>query len=486
MGEPIIIKETDGWINVLDYGVFNDETKDVSSRVQEIINAAPEDSIIYFPRGQYLFTNGIEINKRLTLCGDAYFRSNNPTNEYFYSGTTQFSGKFDKEDEANGTMESFAMITVKGVKHCIKSISFQSDNCDNAKSPDAPPANGESGFHHEIVFAHKGKYISAIVCENVSEGPGHYENVDFGGFGEIALKMPNNSTVNDITVFSCNRGISTGENSIITNGKTWGCDYGMEISTGTFINGMRVEEVGRIAINNIGKGSNFITNATIDQCGYCGFKFDSMSNTYISGNISRCGQFYFNFNYDDYLKLDERVKEAYSLFYGNSIESSNITISNTNVDYWDDKGKDKFDEGKGDLRYSPHKVYLIKALEANNILLRCPVDATDLVVGSEKGNLMYNNKEQTVIFYNGKISSINGVDISEEEHNNKIMIKKGEMYINSDNKDIKMYTPQINDIMTAGNESSDTVADNYGGKWEKIAQKVEFGMMVRYHKMIEK
>ncbi|NMS92165.1 hypothetical protein HGQ85_20170, partial [Clostridioides difficile] len=77
----------------------------------------------------------------------------------------------------------------------------------------------------------------------------------------------------------CTQGISAGENSIITNGKTWGCDYGMEISTGTFINGMRVEEVGKVGINNIGKGSNFVTNITIDQCGYCGFKFNSISNT---------------------------------------------------------------------------------------------------------------------------------------------------------------------------------------------------------------
>ncbi|HFL2500863.1 TPA: glycosyl hydrolase family 28-related protein, partial [Clostridioides difficile] len=76
MGEPIIIKETDRWINVLNYGVCNNEKEDVSSRVQEIINAAPEDSIIYFPSGKYLFTSGIEINKRLTLCGDTYFRSN--------------------------------------------------------------------------------------------------------------------------------------------------------------------------------------------------------------------------------------------------------------------------------------------------------------------------------------------------------------------------------------------------------------------------
>ncbi len=485
MGEPIIIKETDGWINVLDYGVCRDETEDVSSRVQEIINAAPEDSIIYFPRGKYLFTSGIEINKRLTLCGDTYFRSNNPNSPDYYSGTTQFSGKFDQKKVEDGTIESFTMITIKGVKHCIKSISFQSNNCNSNKTPEEPPANGESGFHHEIIFTseHEGKCISAIVCENVSEGPGHYENVDFGGFGEIALKMPNNSTVNDITVFSCNRGISTGEDSIITNGKTWGCDYGMEISTGTFINGMRVEEVGRIAIDNIGKGLNFVTNVTIDQCGYCGFKFDSMSNTYVSGNISRCGQFYFNFNYDDYLKLDERVKEAYSLFYGNSIESSNITIANDNGDYWDDKGKDKFNEGKGDLRYSPHKVYLIKALETNNILLRCPVDAADMVVELEKGNLIYNNKEQIVIFYDGELSSINGVGISEKGHNAKIKIKNYEMYINGG---IKVHRPQVNDIISTTISNIDLVSGQYKVKLEKISQKLEFGETIYYYKVIDK
>lgn len=485
MGEPIIIKETDGCINVLDYGVCNNEKKNVSSRVQEIINAAPEDSIIYFPKGKYLFTSGIEINKRLTLCGDTYFRSNNPDNIFFYSGTTQFSCKFDKKKVAEGTIESFTAITVKGVKHCIKSISFQSDSCYRPKDEDDnthnPPANGEPGFHHKIILTYEGKHISAIVCDNVSEGPGHYENVDFGGFAGTALKMSNNSTVNDITVFTCNHGISTGEDSIITNGKTWGCIYGMEISTGTFINGMRVEEVGKVAINNVGKGSNFITNITIDQCGYCGFKFDSISNTQISGHISRCGQFYFNFSYEDYLKLDSRVEEAYSLLYGNSIESSNIIIENGNGDYWEDKG-DKKDEN-GNTQYKEHNVYLIKAFETKNVLLRCNIDANDMVVESEKGNLIYNNKGQTVIFRDGQLSGINGIGISEEDYGDKIKIKKGEMYINSN---IKIYSPQVNDIISTTNGKSDTVAGNYGGKWEKVGQEVKFDITVHYHKMIEK
>ncbi len=477
MGEPIIIKETDGWINVLDYGVCRDETEDVSSRVQEIINVAPEDSIIYFPRGKYLFTSGIEINKRLTLCGDTYFRSNNPNNPYFHSGATQFSGKFDEKKVENGTMESFTMVTVKGVKHCIKSISFQSDNC-NTASYSEPPANGETGFHHEIIFKseHKGKCISAIVCENVSEGPGHYENVDFGGFGEIALKMSNNSTVNDITVFSCNRGISTGENSIITNGKTWGCDYGMEISTGTFLSNMRVEEVGKTGIKSIGKGSNFITNTTIDQCGYCGFQFDSISQCRIVAKITRCGQYYFNLSYEDYLKLDDkdRIEEAYSLFYGNSMESCYVMLQNDNGDNWEDFKEDK------------HKVYFMKACETKNVSLTGNIDATDMVLKSEKGNLIYNNKGQTVTFYNGKLSSINGIGTSEEDYGDKINIKKGNMYINSNDNVLKMHRQEIGDIMSTTIPNKNTLSSHYGGIWEKINEEVEVGITVHYFKLIDR
>ncbi|MGO0987780.1 glycosyl hydrolase family 28-related protein [Clostridioides difficile] len=477
MEELIIIKETDGWINVLDYGVCNNEKEDVSSRVQEIINAAPEDSIIYFPRGKYLFTNGIEINKRLTLCGDAYFRSNNPNNPYFHSGATQFSCKFDNKKVEEDTIQSFAVITVKGVKHCIKSISFQSDSCyrptkiqDDTSNP---PANGEPGFHHKIIFLHEGKYISGIVCDNVAEGSGHYENLDFGGFAETALKMPNNSTANDITIFTCNRGISAGENSIITNGKTWGCTYGMEISTGTFLSNMRVEEVGKVGIKNIGKGSNFITNATIDQCGYCGFQFDSISQCRIVAKITRCGQYYFNFSYEDYLKLDDkdRIEEAYSLFYGNSMESSYIMLPNDNGDNWEDFKEDR------------HKVYFMKACETKNVSLKGNIDATDMVLKSEKGNLIYNNKEQTVIFYNGKICNVNGIDISEEDYGDKIKIEKDDMYINGN---MKMYSPQINDIISTTIRNINSVEGQYQVKLEKINEKVEFGKTIHDYKVIAK
>ncbi|NMS92008.1 hypothetical protein HGQ85_19060, partial [Clostridioides difficile] len=247
---------------------------------------------------------------------------------------------------------------------------------------------------------------------------------------------------------------------------------------------MRVEEVGKVGINNIGKGSNFVTNITIDQCGYCGFKFNSISNTQISGNISRCGQYYFNFSYDEYLKLDGKVEEAYSLLYGNSIESSNITITNDNGDYWDDAGKDKY-EKENDKRYAPHKVYLIEALETNNLLLRFNIDATDMVVKSKKGRLVYNNKMQTVIFYDGELGSINGVGISEKSDEDKIKIREGEMYINSNDKESKIYSLQVNDIMSTTIKDEMKLTKDYGGTWEKIGEKIELGTTVHYYKMIE-
>ena len=130
------------------------------------------------------------------------------------------------------------------------------------------------------------------------------------------------------------------------------------------------------------------------------------------------------------------------------MESSNIVLSNTNKDNWEDFKEDK------------HKVYLVEALETKNVLLTCNIDATDWIVKSEKGNLTYNNMRQTVIFYDGKLSSINGIGISDEDYGDKVKIKKGNIY----------------SILSA----------HYGGTWEKIGEKIEFGITVHYYKLIEK
>lgn len=158
MEESIIIKDISGWINVLDYGICNDETKDVSSKLQEIIDAAPEDSIIYFPKGKYLFESGVKIKKRLTLCGDSYILANVPKNT---AGVTQFTFKGKK----NPKSENIAIITAKSVRHCIKSICFYSDSCDrDMTSNNEPPIDEKPRFHHNVIINYRN--ISAVICED--------------------------------------------------------------------------------------------------------------------------------------------------------------------------------------------------------------------------------------------------------------------------------------------------------------------------------
>ena len=58
-------------IDVITYGAIPNDSADDSSAIQNAINAAPDNSTIYFPRGTYLLS-GITINNRsgLTLLGD--------------------------------------------------------------------------------------------------------------------------------------------------------------------------------------------------------------------------------------------------------------------------------------------------------------------------------------------------------------------------------------------------------------------------------
>lgn len=93
---------------------------------------------------------------------------------------------------------------------------------------------------------------------------------------------------------------------------------------------------------------------------------------------------------------------------------------------------------------------------------------------------------QTVIFYDGKLSSINGIGISDEDYGDKVKIKKGNIYINSKDKVIKMHKPEVGDIMSTIIKDENILSAHYGGTWGKIGEKIEFGITVHYYKLIEK
>ncbi|WP_254057673.1 glycoside hydrolase family 55 protein [Clostridioides difficile] len=60
--------KTPDWINVLELNSKIDITRkyDVSNMIQDMVSdKSLKGSIIYFPKGKYLFTSGIKINKEI-------------------------------------------------------------------------------------------------------------------------------------------------------------------------------------------------------------------------------------------------------------------------------------------------------------------------------------------------------------------------------------------------------------------------------------
>lgn len=461
--------EQKGWINVLDHGVKGDGVCPVDDTLQDLICAAPEDSVLYFPKGKYLFTKGVTICKRLTLRGDSFISSNFP--QQGVTGVTSFI-----------VMETpnITLFKVRGVKHCIQNISFYSDSY-TMDTDHEKPAEGEIKLHHKPIINYQA--VSAIECENVKDGEGYYENLFIWGFSGTAIKMPDHSLANDITIFKCGCGIKAGAYTTISNSKIWGSGYGMEISTGTLINNMRVEEVSYNAIKITGTGSNFLTNITVDQCGECGIKFDQIKHVYISGNISRCGQIFYGISYDEYLKLDDTQKNGAgnSIFYGNKMEECNITLGNGNKDLWEDIKNDDKTSVKTDI---PHETYMIVAKETNNIFLSCNVDSNGLIILS-KGTLTLNNGRLTSRFYDGKVCSVDGVGISKEGNDNMIKVSDGALYLNHNGDYVKTYEPQLNDVIISGNKDFHSFTQQFGGTWENLGTvSMNSSQTVNYYKKL--
>lgn len=56
--------------NVLDYGLKGDRTTDNTSALRSLISLIPNGSVIFFPVGTYMISEGIEVNKDVTFLGE--------------------------------------------------------------------------------------------------------------------------------------------------------------------------------------------------------------------------------------------------------------------------------------------------------------------------------------------------------------------------------------------------------------------------------
>ncbi|MFQ4258613.1 UNVERIFIED_CONTAM: hypothetical protein C4Z64_17350 [Clostridioides difficile] len=456
------------WINVVERGIKNDGSYNIGPALQDIIDEIETDfCVLYFPKGKYLFTSGVKINKEIVLQGD----SNSPTE------TTQFITR---------GVENMSIITLTGKKQCIKNINFYSDSCEIQVNKE-PPTKGNPKYHYEMIINKNEKNVemnnvSAILYDNsknMIKGLGHYENIYISGFSGTGIRIPYYSIVNDITVSSCGLGIDTGIDTIISNSRISKCQNGMRIRTGTSINNVRVEKIQKVGLISSqvkgyeGYGSYKINNITIDQCGYCGFSFDSMKDSYFSGIIRRCGQYYYNTDYDTYLSIKDRVEEAYSLFYGNYFTECNIDLVSDNKDNWDDS-----------LEYK-HKVYVFKTLQIPKVTLRCNIDAYDYIVKSVHGggNLMLKNNFNNYIFIDSSSPEvINGINFNYQKNGNLLRLNNGKLSYKNGKEETAIFRPNYGLIVASTDSECEQIETSYGGKWEKLGSEVIGKETVYYYK----
>ncbi|HFL3853850.1 TPA: glycoside hydrolase family 55 protein [Clostridioides difficile] len=456
------------WINVVERGIKNDGSYNVGPALQDIIDEIETDfCVLYFPKGKYLFTSGVKINKEIVLQGD----SNSST------GTTQFITR---------GVENMSIITLTGKKQCIKNINFYSDSCEIQVNKE-PPTKGNPKYHYEMIINKNEKNVemnnvSAILYDNsknMIKGLGHYENIYISGFSGTGIRIPYYSIVNDITVSSCGLGIDTGIDTIISNSRISKCQNGMRIRTGTSINNVRIEKIQKVGLISSqvkgyeGYGSYKINNITIDQCGYCGFSFDSMKDSYFSGIIRRCGQYYYNTDYDTYLSIKDRVEEAYSLFYGNYFTECNIDLVSDNKDNWDDG-----------LEYK-HKVYIFKTLQIPKLTLRCNIDAYDYIVKSVHGggNLMLKNNFNNYIFIDSSNPEvINGINFNYQKNGNLLRLNNGKLSYKNGKEETAIFRPNYGLIVASTDSECEQIETSYGGKWEKLGSEVIGEETVYYYK----
>lgn len=456
------------WINVVERGIKNDGSYNVGPALQDIIDEIETDfCVLYFPKGKYLFTSGVKINKEIVLQGD----SNSST------GTTQFITR---------GVENMSIITLTGKKQCIKNINFYSDSCEIQVNKE-PPTKGNPKYHYEMIINKNEKNVemnnvSAILYDNsknMIKGLGHYENIYISGFSGTGIRIPYYSIVNDITVSSCGLGIDTGIDTIISNSRISKCQNGMRIRTGTSINNVRIEKIQKVGLISSqvkgyeGYGSYKINNITIDQCGYCGFSFDSMKDSYFSGIIRRCGQYYYNTDYDTYLSIKDRVEEAYSLFYGNYFTECNIDLVSDNKDNWDDG-----------LEYK-HKVSVFKTLQIPKLTLRCNIDAYDYIVKSVHGggNLMLKNNFNNYIFIDSSNPEvINGINFNYQKNGNLLRLNNGKLSYKNGKEETAIFRPNYGLIVASTDSECEQIETSYGGKWEKLGSEVIGEETVYYYK----
>lgn len=474
----IMQQKTRKWTNVLDLGIDNTGTCDVGKKLNEIIGESMEYSVLYFPKGIYLFETEVKIGIEITLQGDSNMGTDSPD---LATGNTQFITRVKDKD--------FTMIKLTDKKQCIKNINFYSDSC-KTKINHEPPACGKPGYHYEII-PKTDKSISAIkaVNSNKKNMLGHYEDINIKGFSGTGIYIPYYSIADNLTVSDCGVGIATQADVIISNSRVTYCGDGMRIETGTSLNNVKVKKIQRVGIIG-GNGGYRLCNITIDECGHCGFKFESLINFYISGIIKRCGQYFYNTDYDTFLKLLDEMditersiyEDVYYMLYGKTLNGGHIDLTVDSQYDWNPEAENE-----------QHQVYIMKVNYNTNVIMRCNENNLNKIITSNGESLMLYNNRNNYKFKNGEIEEINGFKLAGDLGSGLLGISYGNVddnnsldraFMKSDNGKKVFFYPGFGMVMASTDPDIEKIQKTYGMRWILLNSEVIGRETVYYFKIL--
>lgn len=425
--------------------------KDVSHIIQQIIELVDEDSVLYFPKGNYYFEKGITINKRMTLQGESYYGNVNAHAQPI--GRTNFITR---------GASNMSIITLLQDAQCIRNINFFADSCEmmTCDTPITTPCyKRELNVRYENVAA-----ITVTSTKSYS----HYEYLYAYGFSGTAISLGAYATARNITVDNCGKGMIIGVDSMLSNSIMKNCKSGLEIAKGVCLTNIRIEKMQEHGLITTGQGYHQIMNIHIRECGYSATKFDSFTYSKFTGILQHCCQFYAGMTYEEYSNLPDRKEEAYALFYGNEIKDACIDFVGDNLH-----------EGS-----KQEKFFVIKAEKTERVILSSNVEA-DAFVQDAKGSLSLENTMNTYKYVDGKLCSNGYVQLRDADTQDPIIYHPLGTTIRNQNKNVPV--PLLNKDIVIASTLDDVaiITKNQTGTWEKIGEKIVGEVPIYYYKKLE-
>lgn len=270
-------KNSVDWINVVENGVANDGTTDVTTALQNLINTSPRGSILYFPIGSYLISSGLTINKEITLLGCA----SSTREDIFYQN---YSKIILKSGTAN---VNIIEQTTSYVRITIKNMVIWSTSYTQTLNSNKPIAGSPTSIYNVNV-------VNAGVngVKLISQGS-ILENVHVIGCSGTGIIVGSFNYARFCYTYNCGVGfLVTTDNSLLQN-RANQCGNALSITgIGNVISNFRIDGTSAEAILLTNAFRNVLDGIQTDQINYCAISMSNSNYNVIRGDLSRVGQYY--------------------------------------------------------------------------------------------------------------------------------------------------------------------------------------------------